>query len=232
LARFDVEGTAPVIGIGGSGSRLLEFNPRSQAERAELRREFGGHDCAVIRGFLESPLLDELLPAIEESGFQPRAHGHIGTEDSMEVGGPVASLLLAANDPRLFEFVMDVTGCGAIACFDGRVYRLDPARGHGDSWHSDVGDHRLVAMSVNLTTDRFEGGELQIRDALSGEVTAEVGGTAVGDAVIFRIAERLRHRVAPVRGDVPRIAFAGWFKSAPSFRSVLGGGPWTAPEPM
>jgi hypothetical protein len=221
-----------VIGIAGSGSRLLEFNPGSEAERAELRGEFRERDCAVIRGFLEPAFLDELLPAIEQSGFRPRAHGHIGTEDSMEVGGPVASLLLAANDPRLFEFVMDVTACGAIGCFDGRVYRLDPAQGHGDSWHSDVGDNRLVAMSVNLTTERYEGGELQIRDASSGEVTAEVGRTAAGDAVIFRIAERLRHRVSAVRGDVPRIAFAGWFKSAPSFRSVLAGGPWTAPERM
>jgi hypothetical protein len=85
-------------------------------------------------------------------------------------------------------------------------------------------------MSVNLTTSRYEGGRLQIRDQGSGEVTAEVGGTELGDAVIFRIAEHLRHRVSPVEGDVPRVAFAGWFKSAPSFRSVLGGGPWTAAE--
>jgi hypothetical protein len=184
----------------------------------------------VLRGFFQPRLLDELLPAVERSGFRPRAHGHIGTEDSMAAGGALAWLLLAANDPRLFELISEVTGCGAIGCFDGRVYRLDPARGHGDSWHSDVGDNRLVAMSVNLTTEPFDGGLLQIRDQLSGEVTAEVGGTAPGDAVIFRIAERLRHRVSQVKGDVPRIAFAGWFKSAPSFGSVLAGGPWTAPN--
>jgi len=217
-----------VIGIGGSGSRLLEFTPGSRVERAELRDEFRERDCAVLRGFLHPTLLEGVLPSVARSGFRPRAHGHIGTEDNMEAGGPLASLLLAANDPRLFEFVTEVTGCGAIGCFDGRVYRLDPALGHGDSWHSDIGDNRLVAMSVNLTTERFEGGVLQIRDQRSGEVTAEVGGTALGDAVIFRIAERLRHRVSAVEGDVPRVAFAGWFKSAPSFRSVLAGGPWTA----
>jgi 2OG-Fe(II) oxygenase superfamily len=211
-----------------SGSGLLEFSPGSQAERDALRREFHERDCAVLGGLLQSTLLDELLPAVERSGFRPRAHGDIGSEDSMEAGGPLASLLFAANDPRLFEFVTEVTGCGAIGCFDGRVYRLDPAMGHGDSWHSDVGDNRLVAMSVNLTTERYEGGLLQIRDRRSGEVSAEVGGTALGDAVIFRIAERLRHRVSPVEGDVPRTAFAGWFKSAPSFRSVLAGGPWSA----
>ena len=219
-----------MIGIGSSSSHLLDFSLGSQAERSDLCREFRERNCAVLRGFLQPRLLDELLPRVERTGFRPRGHGNIGTEDSMEAGGPLASLLLAANDPRLFEFVMEVTGCGSIGCFDGRVYRLDPARGHGDSWHSDVGDNRLVAMSVNLTTSRYEGGRLQIRDQGSGEVTAEVGGTELGDAVIFRIAEHLRHRVSPVEGDVPRVAFAGWFKSAPSFRSVLGGGPWTAAE--
>jgi 2OG-Fe(II) oxygenase superfamily len=219
-----------VIGIGSSRSHLLEFSPGSQAERANLGDEFRERNCAVIRGFLQPSLLDELLPRVERTGFRPRGHGNIGTEDSMEAGGPLASLLFAANDPRLFDFMRDVTGCGAIGCFDGRVYRLDPARGHGDSWHSDVGDNRLVAMSVNLTTERYEGGLLQIRDQRSGEVTAEVGGTELGDAVVFRIAEHLRHRVSQVEGDVPRVAFAGWFKSAPSFRSVLAGGSWTAAE--
>ena len=219
-----------MIGIGRSSSHLLDFSLGSQAERSDLCREFRERNCAVLRGFLQPRLLDELLPRVERTGFRPRGHGSIGTEDSMEAGGPLASLLLAANDPRLFEFVMEVTDCGAIGCFDGRVYRLDPTRGHGDSWHSDVGDNRLVAMSVNLTTSRYEGGLLQIRDQRSGEVTAEVGGTELGDAVLFRIAEHLRHRVSPVEGDVPRVAFAGWFKSAPSFRSVLGGGPWTAAE--
>jgi hypothetical protein len=219
-----------VIGIGRSSSRLLDFSLGSQAERSDLCHEFRERNCAVLRGFLQPRLLDELLPRVERTGFRPRGHGSIGTEDSMEAGGPLASLLLAANDPRLFEFVMEVTDCGAIGCFDGRVYRLDPTRGHGDSWHSDVGDNRLVAMSVNLTTSRYEGGLLQIRDQRSGEVTAEVGGTELGDAVLFRIAEHLRHRVSPVEGDVPRVAFAGWFKSAPSFRSVLAGGPWTAAE--
>jgi hypothetical protein len=219
-----------VIGIGSSSSRLLDFSLGSQAERSDLCHEFRERNCAVLRRFLQPRLLDELLPRVERTGFRLREHGNIGTEDSMEAGGPLASLLLAANDPRLFEFVREVTGCGAIGCFDGRVYRLDPTRGHGDSWHSDVGDNRLVAMSVNLTTSRYEGGRLQIRDQGSGEVTAEVGGTELGDAVIFRIAEHLRHRVSPVEGDVPRVAFAGWFKSAPSFRSVLGGGPWNAAE--
>jgi 2OG-Fe(II) oxygenase superfamily len=219
-----------VIGIGRSGSHLLDFSSGSPAERADLGHEFRERNCAVLRGFLQPTFLDELLPRVARAAFRPRGHGKIGTEESMEAGGPLASLLLAANDPRLFEFVSDVTGCGAIGCFDGRVYRLDPARGHGDSWHSDVGDNRLVAMSVNLTTERYEGGLLQIRDQRSGEVTAELGATELGDAVIFRIAEDLRHRVSQVEGEVRRVAFAGWFKSAPSFRSVLAGGPWTAAE--
>jgi hypothetical protein len=33
-----------------------------------------------------------------------------------------------------------------------------------------------------------------------------------GDAIVFRIGGNLEHRVAPVRGAVPKIAFAGWFR--------------------
>jgi hypothetical protein len=219
-----------ITGSRGTGSRLLRFSAGSAAERAGLREEFAERNCVVLGGFFEPGLLEEVVERVRQAAFRPRRHGHIGTEECMEAGGPLALLLLAANSPALFDLVRDVTGCDPIGCFDGRVYRLDPAQGHSDSWHSDVGDNRLVAMSVNLGRDRYEGGVLEIREQRSRRVTARVARTAPGDAVIFRIGEHLRHRVSPVTGNAPRVAFAGWFKSAPSFRSVLAGGGWSAPE--
>lgn len=144
----------------------------------------------------------------------------------MEAGPALALLLFVANDPRLFEIVRDLTGCGPIGCFDGRVYRIDPAQDHHDSWHSDVGEERLVAMSVNLGREPYAGGTVQIRDEGTGRVISEVANRVPGDALIFDIDERLRHRVSAVEGHVPRTAFAGWFKSEPSFREVLRGGGW------
>jgi Rps23 Pro-64 3,4-dihydroxylase Tpa1-like proline 4-hydroxylase len=99
---------------------------------------------------------------------------------------------------------------------------LNPVSGHYDSWHSDVGQDRLVALSLNLGREPFEGGLLQIRRADSPEIIAEIANRATGDAVIFRIDPSLRHRVGPVEGHVPRTAYAGWFRSRPDFRVLLG----------
>jgi hypothetical protein len=217
-----------MIRMSVSDSGLLELSGGSQRERQQLRAEFERHNCVRLPGFLGTALVEQLVERVNESGFYSRDHGDIGTEECAAAGGALALLLFMANDRPLFEVVRQVTGCGEIGCFDGRVYRIDPARGHHDSWHSDVGDNRLVAMSVNLSIDPYEGGVLEIRDQRTGEITARPAGLAPGEAVMFRISEDLRHRVSPVTGEVPRLAFAGWFKSAPSFRSVLAGGAWTA----
>jgi hypothetical protein len=86
----------------------------------------------------------------------------------------------------------------------------------------------MVAMSVKLGSDPYQGGVLQIRDQRHGEIVHEQPPVDPGDAVIFRLGEDLRHQVTAVEGTVPRTAFAGWFKSRPSFLSVLRGGQWSA----
>ena len=216
-----------MIQVTASPSGLLELSGGSPRERQALHAEFERRNCVRLPGFLAPDLLEEVLERVNDSSFYSRDHGDIGTEECAEAGPALALLLLVANDPRLFELVREVTGCGEIGCFDGRVYRIDPARGHHDSWHSDVGDNRLVAMSLNLSIAPYEGGVLEIRDQRTGEITARPSELEPGEVVMFRIAEHLRHRVSPVTGEAPRLAFAGWFKSAPSFRSVLAGGPWT-----
>jgi hypothetical protein len=146
----------------------------------------------------------------------------------MEANSTLATLLLAANDARLFGVIREISGCGAIGCFDGRVYRLAADSGHHDSWHSDVADNRMIAMSVNLSPEHYEGGVLQIRERDSEEILHQEPAPDPGDAIIFRLDESLRHRVTAVEGEVPRTAFAGWFKSRPSFAEVLQGAGWSA----
>lgn len=74
-------------------------------------------------------------------------------------------------------------------------------------------------MSINLGLP-FEGGVLQIARTDADELLAEVANTGPGDAVLFRIAPWLRHRVGSVTGDFSRTAYAGWFRSAPSYRDL------------
>ena len=138
----------------------------------------------------------------------------------MEVNGTLAWLLLLVNDERVFEVVRSITGCEPIGHFDGRVYRLDPSTDHHDSWHDDVGDNRLVAMSINLGRQPYEGGALEIRKRRTS-TTHQARSAHTGDALLFELGEHLEHRVLPVTGDNQRTVFAGWFKSGQSFLSVL-----------
>ena len=89
----------------------------------------------------------------------------------MDSNATLAWLLLLVNDARMLEVVQSISGCGPIGHFDGSVYRLEPSADHYDSWHSDLGHGRLVAMSINLGRRPYEGGALEIRDRRTGATT-------------------------------------------------------------
>ena len=126
-----------------------------------------------------------------------------------------------SNDAKLFQIVQHITGCTAIGCFEGRVYRMIPGHGHYDSWHNDMVEQRMVAMSINLSTEVYSGGVLQICEWPSRRILHEVANIGFGDSIIFRLSHHLKHRVTEVAGTVPKTAFAGWFKSQPDFLSLL-----------
>jgi len=217
-----------MIGIRGVGPNVPEFSSGSPAELAELRERFEGEHCVRVAGFLQPELFARIVRGVQSASFYERSHGEIGQEGCMEPNSTLATLLLAANDERLFRVIREITGCGPIGRVHGRVYRLDPDTRHHDSWHSDMADNRMIAMSVNLSHEAYTGGVLQIRERDSEEIVHEEPCPDAGDAIIFRLDESLRHRVTAVDGDVPRTAFAGWFKSQPSFAAVLKGGGWSA----
>jgi hypothetical protein len=61
-----------------------------------------------------------------------------------------------------------------------------------------------------------------MRHAGSSEILRELPNLTPGDGIMFRIDSGLRHRVTEVTGSVPKTAFAGWFRSEPSFGEILG----------
>jgi hypothetical protein len=192
----------------------------SAGELESAREWFREHGYVKLRGLLEPRLLASLLDAIDRSEFRHRVHDGIGTELCAE-GAASTALEFLMNDPALVATVSTITECGTIGCFEGRVYRLVPESGHYDSWHSDVGQDRLVALSINLGRVPYEGGRLQIRRAEDKVMLGEIENRTAGDAVMFRVHPTLRHRVGPVEGKVPRTAYAGWFRTQPNFRELL-----------
>ncbi len=188
-----------------------------------LRAQFAARHYLKLRGLLGPGLLDFLQTKVQQAEFYERVHDGIGpnSELCMKSNTPAAALLFLMNDKKLFQIIQDVTQCDPIGCFEGRVYRVDPGQGHHDSWHDDVGEHRLIGMSINLSSGVYKGGTLQIRDRASGEIVSEAPNAGIGDAVIFRLSDRLQHRITDVEGTASKTAFAGWFSSQPNFLSRL-----------
>ena len=182
-----------------------------------LREEFGRRHCVLLKNFLEPELLADVRRRVDAGTFVPRTDEGIATE--LCLSDPVTSglLNLLVNRRELFQVVQRVTGCGRVGSFQGRVYRFHARWGHQDSWHDDMSDNRLIALSVNLGRSVYSGGVLQIRESEAGRIVHEVANTGFGDAVIFRLAHGLCHRVTNVEGEAPKEAFAGWFKSQPDF---------------
>jgi hypothetical protein len=194
--------------------------PAAIADAARFFRERG---YIKLSSFIEPSLRDALLDAIDRSSFYEKEHKGIGHELCVTPGPVTGVLEFLMNDPDLFHVIAEITGCGPIGCFRGRVYRLAPSAGHYDSWHDDLGESRLIACSINLGREPFEGGELQIRRARSTEILSEVHNPRAGDAVVFKVDPAFEHRVASVRGTMPRTAYAGWFRREPLYRTLLAG---------
>lgn len=196
------------------------FSGRAEDLR-RLRREFDRHDCLRLPKLLEPGLLQILQQQIAQTEFRVKVHGAVGTDLRMADSATTHLLHFLVNDRRFFEIVQEITGGGRIGNFKGRVYRIVPGAGHQDSWHSDRVDHRMIALSINLSTEVSSGGVLQIRNRHSGQILHQVTNVGFGDAILFRIAEHLEHRQTDLEGTVVKTAFAGWFRSQPDLYSLF-----------
>jgi hypothetical protein len=186
-----------------------------------LRSQFDQRHCVLLRDFFEPELLALVRRRLESAGFQDHHDSGIA-EELMAQDKTLNGLLhIVTNNPKLFELVKEITGCDPIGSFGGRVYRMIPGGGHYDTWHSDVGDNRLITLSLNLSADVYSGGLLQIREVESGRIVHEVANTGLGDAILFRISTKLCHRVSALEGTGAKTAFAGWFKSQPSYQRIF-----------
>ena len=186
----------------------------SADEVAELRAEFDSRQAIRLPRLLAPELLTLIQQHISRGSFYTRAHGRVGIELclSPDITNGILHFLMN-NNPQLFRFVEAITGCGSIALFTGRVYRMMPGSEHYDSWHSDDVAERLIGMSLNLSSEVFQGSVFQLRATGSDRILCEMANTGFGDAILFRIAPHLLHRITPLEGTVPKTAYAGWFRA-------------------
>jgi hypothetical protein len=184
-------------------------------ELMSLRERFERNHHILVPGLVRGRLLDRIRREVDAAEFEVKEHKGIKTELCSRSDRAIALLELLTNDPEFFEAVREITGCDRIGTFLGRVYRMLPGPEHEDAWHGDLIKGRMVAMSVNLSEAPYSGGVLEIRDEQSKRVLHGIPNTGAGDAVIFRLARGLQHRVTAVEGALPKTAYAGWFVPGP-----------------
>lgn len=174
---------------------------------------------AISDSLLDEPLLKEVLSQLEMARWKEKSHDGIGQE------------LIACATPTLFllNYLLNSHGFlsqvekdfgldeQSIQYGSGRIYRLRPGQFDYDSWHDDIKEEegRCVAVVISLSPDGFEGGDWVLREKNSTEELARISLATPGKALLFRVDERLEHRVEPVVGTAPRDVFAGWLRTKP-----------------
>ena len=206
-----------MITIGKSGLNVSLTNEEINSFSSDFRQ----NHFIRLPNLLDEQLLQIFCSEIETAEWKERAHDHIGVEVCLRDPDIPSLMNFLLNDTDLFRLLERITGCGSIGSFEGRVYRMIPSSGHYDSWHTDDGEHRLLAMSMNLSKEKYDGGVLQIRKRGSDESVIEIPNTDFRSTAIFQIGPVLEHQVTKVEGSVPRTAFAGWFKSQPDIWSTI-----------
>jgi hypothetical protein len=193
----------------------------TDADLRRLRSQFDERHCIRLPSLVDADEFAYVQRQLDLAVFADTRHGKIGVEVCLQENPALNLLNFLTNDVRFFQLVQRLTGCGPIGTFMGRVYRMVPGTGHYDSWHSDCVEHRMIGMSVNLSDGVYSGGLFQLRRRDSAAILIEAPNTGAGDAILFRIAADIVHRVTAVEGTVSKTAFAGWFVSEPRFLDLL-----------
>jgi hypothetical protein len=211
---------SPVVQITKSGAKICT----GEEQIAVLRQRFDEQHWLLLPNFADSALLDLLDRKLIETEYQV-----VDRETGVELRPIDCTAYLAAelllNSPQLFRGIERLTGCATIACFSGRIYRRPASSEYFNRWHTDVNDDgRMIALSINLSKEPYEGGALQIRSAESKQLLCRVANPRYGDALVFPVDERFEHRVGQVEGNTAKTALAGWFRSKFDPNSLFGRG--------
>ena len=207
----------------GSQRPILQLTRRGVAWRdgdrslAGLRHAFERGHAVRLRSLLEPSLLAWIQQQIERGTFYYRAHGEAAAELCLEEETSVGLLHFLVNDPAVFGLIEAIGDCAPVRAFAGRIYRHVPRGGHYHHWHGDVTEDRLVGMSVNLSPAAYDGGVFEIRHRDAEQTLTSLTNVGPGDAILFRIAPTLEHRLTEVQGTVAKTAFAGWFRRRPDY---------------
>jgi hypothetical protein len=187
----------------------------------QLKDHFSRKHSVLLPRLLEPPLLDHLRRKIAAVSFITKfefdGEAEFGKVLFVPPTEPVLFIFhFLLNNQKLFQLLETITCCPHIGNFFGRIHKSAPQEGHSIAWHGDNADHRQLGLTINLSTEDYEGGRFQLREKTSEQILFEVGPMQPGDAFVFRISPELQHRLTPVEGGGQRTVGVGWFRAQPS----------------
>ena len=142
---------------------------------------------------IERSLLIEIQRLIHPHNFEERLTPGIGcveccTDQAVENG-----MNALFNQPVVLETIGNIIKC-ELAFWGGNTVRRVPNKNHFSNWHNDRNPpmlgkdgaryERAVPLSVNLSAEPFEGGNLEIRNTKEKTLIADVPNKTPGDGIL------------------------------------------------
>lgn len=199
LPYFVVGPTGTVFGDGDAAAAAFA------AQRAVICHD--ALDPAIVAK------LDRICDAADFQSDHVEELGHRRIEKPALAGGTISLLLRRAP---LFRWIEAVSGCGTIGDIEGRIVQTYADPGDELTWHDDLGGdtHRLLAVTVALTSPPYRGGTFELRRVGERNNLFSYKHDRPGSVLIFEISPEYEHRVLPLSSGGPRRVFTGWFMRA------------------
>ena len=201
---------ADAIAIGSGATRIDD----APAVLARARAAFDDASALTLPAALEPAFLRTILAICRRGPFVPEHIGRIGWRTVEERDAAGAALRFALERPAFVRWLEAATGCETLRRLAGLVAEIGADTGQELGWHNDLHEgalDRRLAVTIHLSDEPYDGGVFEMRDEASGRLLVQEGALPPGSVMLFRIDNRLRHRVTPVTSGGPRRVFAGWY---------------------
>jgi hypothetical protein len=195
-----------------------------QSDPTEWCMRFAEAPAFLFDDAIAPALLERLMTQAAAAQFVDDDVEHIGTrevEAPQRVGGLISVLL---SRPALLHWLQQATGLSPIRAVMGRLVQTRANARDALAWHDDLSDHaRLIAVVINLSDQRYEGGLFQMRRVGDEEPFLSHQHQKPGSMMLFAVRPDLQHRVTHLLSGGPRRVYAGWFLSDPEHPGGLLG---------
>lgn len=208
--------------MGQNAVTIGQFGVSTNLDQLRAAKEaFERSGCAVIADLIPGALALTFSRLLDGAAFAPRVYSGATRQLAADSVAPedhpvLHALHILMNDERVFRAVREITDCGPIGFFRGRLTRMVPSPSHFVDWHNDMSGTRMVGLTVHLSRAPVQGGVFRIRRRSSPDEVADVPVQKLGSAHLFRISSEYEHCVTGVLGDEARVVFVGWFHHGPA----------------